>query len=123
MKLKQIQEAKLANDRYAILRNPDLSDVEKRFIDFLFTNDNAPATLQRMNYSGGVMNLFKIGPFDIRWDRAYTPRVHKKWKEYQENNSPEFAEEYQRFLGDHLRRTLKRGLLPTSIDYKLGTLK
>ncbi|KKM78448.1 hypothetical protein LCGC14_1359750, partial [marine sediment metagenome] len=23
MKLKQIQEAKLANDRYAILRNPD----------------------------------------------------------------------------------------------------
>lgn len=118
MNLQQLHEVRRANDQYAILRNPDLSDTEKHFINFLFKNTDAPASLQRMNYSGGVMNLFNIGPFSIRWDLAYTRRVHKMWKEYQENNSAKFKKEFEHFLGDHLRRTLKRGLLPDSIQYE-----
>lgn len=51
-------------------------------LEYITTHPTEELDVWRMNYSGGVMTLFAIGPYKVRWDEMCTNSFRNHWKAY-----------------------------------------
>ena len=49
-------------------------------LDYIVTHPTETIESWRMRYSGGVMTLFAVGPYQVRWDDMATPAFLKHWR-------------------------------------------
>lgn len=50
-------------------------------LEYINAHPTEEVEVWRMNYSGGVMTLFAIGPYKVRWDSMCTNSFRKHWND------------------------------------------